>query len=83
MNDLPRQFQRGKCSKSAYIANYEPAYMPHYSTNDDPWPVNSTGLQMLHSGHSYVSDYSGIPWARAASAAHCEGHADEVGNLLI
>ena len=35
---VPRQFQRGKGSKSAYITNYEPAYMPHYSTNDDPWP---------------------------------------------
>ena len=51
--------------------------MPHYSTNDDPWHVNSTGLQMLHSGHSCVSDYSGIPWAGAASAAHCKGPADE------
>ena len=57
----PRQFQREKVSKSAYIANYEPAYMPYYSTNDDPWLVNSTGLQMSHSGYSCVSDYSGIP----------------------
>ncbi|KAH9699250.1 hypothetical protein KPL71_024275 [Citrus sinensis] len=71
--------RRGSFGSTGFsgTANYEPAYMPHYSTNDDPWPVNSTGLQMLHSGHSCVSDYFGIPWAGVSSAAHCEGPADE------
>ena len=51
--------------------------MPYYPTNDNPWPVNNTGLQMSHSGYSCVSDYFGIPWAGAASTAYCEGPAVE------
>ncbi|KAH9803881.1 retrovirus-related pol polyprotein from transposon RE1 [Citrus sinensis] len=73
----PRQFQRGKGSKSAYIANYEPAYIPYYPTNDDPWPVNNNGLHMSQSGYPCASDNSGMPWVGTASAAYCEGPADE------
>ena len=50
----PGQFQRGKGSKSAYMASYEPAYMPYYPTNDNPWPVNNNGLHMSHSRYSCV-----------------------------
>ncbi|KAH9752513.1 retrovirus-related pol polyprotein from transposon RE1 [Citrus sinensis] len=73
----PRQFQKGKGSKSAYIANYEPAYIPYYPTNDNPWSVNNNGLHMSQSGYPCASNNSGMPWVGTASAAYCEGPADE------